>query len=75
LELNNGKLITDEKLSFTIATPKVYLEEPKDHEEGDHLFHSHMWVKGTTLHFIVDSDNQKKPISIEVIKSFNLTLI
>jgi hypothetical protein len=27
-----------------------------------------MWVKGTSLHFIIDSDNQKNPISAEVIK-------
>jgi hypothetical protein len=31
------------------------LTEPTDPEEGEHLFHSQMWVKGTPLHFIVDS--------------------
>jgi hypothetical protein len=34
-----------------------------------------MWVKGTPLHFIVDSDSQKNLISIEVIKRLNLTMM
>jgi hypothetical protein len=38
-------------------------EEPEDLEEGERLFHSHMWVKGTPLHFIVDSGSQKNLIS------------
>jgi hypothetical protein len=49
-----------------IAT--IQLEEPTDPEEGEYLFHSQMWVKGTPLHFIVDNQSQKNLISAEVIK-------
>jgi hypothetical protein len=35
-------------------------EELKDPEEGEQLFHSQRWVKGTPFHFIVDSRSQKK---------------
>ena len=31
-----------------------------------------MWVKGTLLHFIVDSSNQKNPILAEVVKRLDL---
>jgi hypothetical protein len=31
-----------------------------------------MWVKGTLLHFIIDSDSQKNLISVEVIKRLAL---
>jgi hypothetical protein len=31
-----------------------------------------MWVKGTSLHFIIDSGNQKNLISAEVIKQLAL---
>jgi hypothetical protein len=39
----------------TIMTATIQLEEPTDIEEGERLFHSHMWVKETLLHFIVDN--------------------
>ena len=32
-----------------------------------------MWVKGTPLHFIVDSGSQKNPISAEVVKQLGLS--
>jgi hypothetical protein len=44
-------------------TTTIQPEEPKDPKEGESLFHSHMWVKGTPLHFIVDSRSQKNLIS------------
>jgi hypothetical protein len=53
---NNGKrqiIGTDPTAIFTTAT--IQPEETIDPEEGEHLFHSQMWVKGTPLHFIVDS--------------------
>jgi hypothetical protein len=34
-----------------------------------------MWVKGTPLHFIVDSGSQKNLISTEVFKRLNLTMM
>jgi hypothetical protein len=52
---------------------KIQLEEPTDPKEGEHLFHSQMWVKGTPLHFIVDSRSQKNLISIEVVKQLGLS--
>jgi hypothetical protein len=45
-----------------------------DHEEGEHLFHSYMWVKGTMLHFIVDNGSQKNLISTEVIKQLWMSI-
>jgi hypothetical protein len=38
-----------------VVTATIQPEEPTDPEEGERLFHSQMWVKGTPLHFIVDS--------------------
>jgi hypothetical protein len=55
------------------VTATIQLEEPIDPEEGEGLFHSHMWVKGTPLHFIVDSGSQKNLISAEVIKQLGLS--
>jgi hypothetical protein len=49
-------------------TTTIQIEETVDHEEGEHLFHSHIWVKGTSLHFIVGNDSQKSLISTMVIK-------
>jgi hypothetical protein len=55
------------------VTTTIQPEEPEDPEEGEHLFHSHMWVKGTPMHFIVDSGSQKNLISIEVIKQLDFS--
>jgi hypothetical protein len=53
---NTGKRqIIDVDPTAIVATIAIQPEEPKDQEEGEHLFHSQMWVKGTPLHFIVDS--------------------
>ena len=51
-----------------VATTTIQPEEPKDPEEGECLFHSQMWVKGTSLYFIVERWSQKNLISAEVIK-------
>jgi hypothetical protein len=50
-----GRQIIDAKPSATVATTKLQPGEPNKQEEGERLFHSQMWVKGTPLHFIVDS--------------------
>jgi hypothetical protein len=55
------------------VTATIQPEEPEDPEEGEHLFHSHMWVKGTPMHFIVDSGSQKNLISTEVIKQLDFS--
>jgi hypothetical protein len=53
------KWIIDVKPNASFATTKVYPSELEEPEEGEHLFHSEMWVKGALLHLIVDSDSQK----------------
>ena len=64
-------IITFNRKFFKIPEA-VQPSEPDETEEGEHLFHSQMWVKGTPLHFIVDSGRQKNLISAEVIKRFSL---
>ena len=54
-------------------TSTIQPEEPTNPEEGEHLFHSHIWVKGTPLHLIVDSGSQKNLISAEVVKPLGLS--
>jgi hypothetical protein len=68
LEPERGRQIIDVEPSATITTTKLQPGEPDEPEEGECLFHSQMWVKGTPLHFIVDSGSQKNLISAEVIK-------
>jgi hypothetical protein len=67
-EPKRGRWIIDVEPSATIATTKIQPGEPDKPEEGEHLFHSQMWVKGTPLHFIVDNGSQKNLISIEIVK-------
>jgi hypothetical protein len=59
---NNGRRqIIDADPTATVTTTTIQPEEPTDPEEGEHLFHSQMWVKGTPLHFIVDSRKPEEP--------------
>jgi hypothetical protein len=51
---------------------KIFLDKPDEPEEGQHLFHSQMWVKGSMLQFIIDRGSQKNLISLEVIKWLSL---
>jgi hypothetical protein len=71
-KLERGRWIIDAEPSATFATTKLQSSELDEPEEGEHLFHSQMWVKGTPLHFIVDSGTQKNLISAEVIKQLAL---
>jgi hypothetical protein len=68
-----GRWIIDAEPNVVVATTKIQPGELDDPEEGERLFHSQMWVKGTSLHFIVDSSNQKNLISTEVIKQLALS--
>jgi hypothetical protein len=71
---NTGKeKIIDANPIAIVATTTIQPEEPTDPEEGEHLFHSQMWVKGTPMHFIVDSRSQKNLISAEVVKQLGLS--
>jgi hypothetical protein len=71
---NTGKgQIINAYPTVIVATATIQPKEPTDPEEGEHLFHSQMWVKGTPLHFIVDSGSQKNLISAEVVKQLGLS--
>jgi hypothetical protein len=61
-ELERGRLIIDVKPSATVSTTKLQPSEPDEPEEGECLFHSQMWVKGTPLHFIIDSGSHNNLI-------------
>jgi hypothetical protein len=67
-ERERGRWIIDMERSAIVATTKIYPGEPDDPEEGEHLFHSQISIKGTLLHFIIDSDSQNNLISVEVFK-------
>jgi hypothetical protein len=69
---DRGKKIIDVEPNSTVSTTKIQKEEPEDPEEEECLFHSQMWVKGSLLHFIVDSGSQKNLISAEVVKRLGL---
>jgi hypothetical protein len=49
---NKWKRIMDAE---PIMTTTIQPEELEELEEGEHLFHFHIWVNGTPLHFIVDN--------------------
>jgi hypothetical protein len=66
-EPERGRQIIDIEPSATVATTKLQPDEPDEPEEGDYLFHSQMWVKGTRMHFIVDSGSQKNLILADVV--------
>ena len=74
-ENDKGKKIIDSKPSATISTTKLHREEPEDPEEGERLFHSQMWVKGSLLQFIVDIGSQNNLILTEVMKRLGLLTI
>jgi hypothetical protein len=61
-ETERERWIIDMEPSATISSTKLQPGEPDEPEEGERLFHSQMWVKGTSLHFIVDRGSQKKLI-------------
>jgi hypothetical protein len=71
-EPERGRQIINAEPSAIVATTKLHLGEPDDPEEGEHLFHSQMWVKGTPLHIIVDRGIDKKLILVEVVKQLAL---
>jgi hypothetical protein len=72
---NKGKQIVDAKPISTITTTTIQLEELQELGDGEHLFHSQMWVKGDPLHFIIDNGSQKNLISAEVVKILNFPTI
>jgi hypothetical protein len=71
---DKGKQIIYAEPSAIVTTTKVQPSEPEELKEGDHLFLSQMWVKGTPLHFIFNSGSQKNLISAEVVKRLDLPM-
>jgi hypothetical protein len=63
LENTGRRQIIDADPTIIVMTATIQPEEPTYIEEGEHLFHSQMWVKCNPLHFIVDSGSQKNLIS------------
>jgi hypothetical protein len=61
--------IIDAEPTATVATLTIKPEE--DPKEGEPLFQSQMWVKGTPLHFIVDRGSTKNIISAEAVKQLD----
>jgi hypothetical protein len=47
IEIERGRWIIDAEPSATVATTKLQPGEPDKPKEGERLFHSQMWVKGT----------------------------
>jgi hypothetical protein len=60
--------IIDVELSAIVSTTNLQPGEPDEPEEGECLFHSQLWVKGTPLHSIIYSSREKNIISAKVIK-------
>ena len=50
---DKGKHIIDVDPSGFFATTKLQREDPEDPKEGERLFHSQMWVKGSQLQFLI----------------------
>jgi hypothetical protein len=69
-----GNWIIDVEPNTIVATTKVQPSEPEESDEGERLLHSHMWVKGAPLHFIVNSGSQNNLISTKVIQQLNLSM-
>jgi hypothetical protein len=72
---NKGKHNINAEPTATITATIIQPEEPKELKDGERLFHSQMWVKGTPLHFIVNSNSQKNLISTKVVKILKLPMI
>ena len=51
--IGKGQII-DADPTAIVTTSTIEPEEPTDPKEGERIFHSQMWVKGTLMDFIVD---------------------
>ena len=68
LEMDKGKQIINVEPSATIATTQIKPEDLEESEEGERLFHSHMWVNGVLIHFILNNGSQENLILAKVFK-------
>ena len=71
--MDKGNHIIDVEPSATISTKNIQPDESEDIGEGEHLFHSHMWVKENPLHYIVDDEIKKTMILTEIINRLKLS--
>jgi hypothetical protein len=71
-ENTDRRQIIDTNPTVVVATTTIQPEESTNPEEGERIFHSQMWVKGTPLHFIVDNGIRKNLILADVIKQLGL---
>jgi hypothetical protein len=74
-EIEKWRQIIEMEPNTIVSTTKIHPTEPFELEEGEHLFHSQMWVKGTPLHFLVDRGIHKNLILAEVFKWLALPII
>jgi hypothetical protein len=74
LNIDEGNQIIDVEPSAIFSTTKFHPSELEELKEGEHLFHSQMWVKGAPIYFIIDRDSQEYLILAEVFKWFNLLM-
>jgi hypothetical protein len=70
--MEKGNHIINVESIATISTTNIQPDKSEEIEEGDHLFHSHMWVKGNPLHYIVENGSQNNMILTDVIKRLKL---
>jgi hypothetical protein len=71
-DLEKWRQIINKEPSATTATTKIQLDELDEPEEGECLFHSEMCMKGTLLHFIIDSGSKNNLNSSKFIKRLAL---
>jgi hypothetical protein len=69
-----GKWIIDVEPRSIVSSTKVLLRKLEEPEEGERLFHLHMWVKGAPIHFIFDSGSKNNLILVEVFKHLDLPM-
>ena len=72
---DKAKWIIDADPSAIMSTTKFLREGPEELEEGEHLFQSQMWVKGSPLQFLVDRGSQKNLILADFVKCLGLPTI
>ena len=71
--VDHGKQIIYADPTTTVATAHIQLEDPEESEaEKVPLALTDVGI-GKPLHFVVDRDNQKNPISAEVVKILELS--
>jgi hypothetical protein len=58
-KITGKRQIIDANPTAIVATTTIKVEEPTDPEEGECLFHSQMWVKGTPLHLLLIAEARR----------------